>query len=91
MSSPWRSMDSAPKDGSYFLIERSDWSSSSIGIAFWHDGQNTPGWVHADYKQTPVDLRYYNLWAPLPAPPGQEQEGASEPCPTCGRLQWPIA
>jgi hypothetical protein len=69
----WRTMASAPKDGSIFIVERPDWSSSSVSLAFWHVGQNVPGWVHADYKATPVDLRYYKLWAPLPAPPKENR------------------
>jgi hypothetical protein len=69
----WMPIETAPKDGTLFLIERPDYDSSSISIAFWHTGQNVPGFVHKATGQA-VDARYYTLYRPLPAPPAAAQE-----------------
>lgn len=65
----WKPIASAPTDGSRFLIERDIPSDTSMCIAFWHDGQDTPAWVHSDARGNNVDLNIYTMWMPLPSPP----------------------
>lgn len=66
----WRPIASAPKDGSCFLIERDLPSDNTMSFAFWHDGQDTPGWVHA-VTGIAVDLNIYTMWRPKPSGPAQ--------------------
>lgn len=63
----WKPIASAPKDGSCFLVERDVPSENSMCVAFWHVGQNVPGFV-ATGTGFEIDTNIYNIWRPLPRP-----------------------
>lgn len=66
----WRHMNSAPKTGETILVERRDWSSTSMALAFWHEGQNFPCFVFADGRDRGKKVPdWYELWQPLPKRP----------------------
>lgn len=70
----WRSIDSAPKDGTHFM----GWSAERGVTEAVYDGDfednGEPCWMdyHADDAFRPT------YWQPLPSPPVPSQEGASE-------------
>lgn len=77
MNNGWRSMDSAPKDGTSVLL----WLGSSAWCGWWHNSEGDtddgkPGWV--DGSRTRYE-KYYVMhptaWQPLPEGPTRERSG----------------
>lgn len=70
--SPWRSMESAPKDGKYLLIRHGDWVPD---IAGWRDERPArpgvmavpPGWFTVAGPRSRILEPTH--WMPLPAAP----------------------
>lgn len=75
----WRTMDSAPKDGTDILLAR----PMSVWIAYWKDGHDRIGeygarcWVPrdapSDWWNYVDEPDYPTHWMPLPEPPEGSQ------------------
>lgn len=66
----WQPIATAPRDGTEVFFHRSPPYSATgnIVIGFWHDGQNTPGWV-AQGNCGVILPQHWPYWRPLMAPP----------------------
>ncbi len=73
--SPWRSMESAPKDGKYILIRHGDWVPD---IAGWRDERSArpgvmavpPGWFTVAGPRSRILEPTH--WMPMPAAPEEK-------------------
>lgn len=70
----WKPIEEAPRDGRAVLIERDIWSHTSVSLAFWHVGMNTPGLVHLITGDN-VNLDIYTVYAEVPTRIPFEFEG----------------
>lgn len=64
----WRTMESAPKDGTYFLISWGD----DIPVVAWFEH----GHFYYSRRGSVIKLSSEPLWTPMPAPPttGDQEE-----------------
>lgn len=70
----WRPIDSAPRDGTRFLIYESD---GTYSVAWWDDKYIwvRPGAWISEYQRSDTLVRCPTHWMPLPPPPAAGQEG----------------
>lgn len=72
----WRSMDSAPRDGTPILVFRRIHGWSVYGWARWVDVMDISGWIAHGFFDPPGELGLADpdCWQPLslPSPPPQE-------------------
>lgn len=78
----WRTIDSAPKDGTRVLVDSADW--------FREDSPEIVCWRHDEFvseRGTDFDHTQPTHWMPLPAPPPASEAGQ----PASGREDAPAA
>jgi hypothetical protein len=66
--SEWRDIESAPKDGSRFVVLiPKDWRRAHYRpcIAYWERAMTRPRFIFDDWSKAPGPTH----WMPLPAPP----------------------
>lgn len=72
----WRSMESAPRDGSYFLACGFDDGNPNndrhFAVTFWHEGLQQ--FREGSHKDEHNALLYLTHWQPLPAAPARDQD-----------------
>lgn len=72
----WRTIDSAPKDGTPILVARDMGNSWGWvrGTAYWVDVRGISGWVARGITDPPGELGLGDPthWQPLPPPPHQD-------------------
>lgn len=65
----WRSMDSAPKDGTRVLLSNGDWVAEGA-YHTWEADDKTHGlWKPANALRFPINKFNPVRWMPLPTPP----------------------
>ena len=70
----WKTIDTAPKDGTTVLVYPPHWGNATVSIAWWDDDKYAnrprPFWKRIDARQI-TDSRENppTHWMPMPPPP----------------------